>query len=93
MTKTDTNAGIAASSRMRRYAPALLKPAATVASSPSVMIGPAMAPAVSMLRWKPKAFPRVSGGVDSVNRASRGASLTPFPVRSKIRIPRNSGQL
>ena len=45
-----------------------------------------------MLRWKPNAFPRASEGVDSVRSASRGASRTPFPSRSAIRIPKNCGQ-
>src|SRR3989442_4548919 len=67
--------------------------AAMVARRTRVMIGPAIAPVVSMLRWKPNAFPRVSAGGDSVKSGARGAARTPFPVRSTIRIPGNSGQL
>ena len=91
--RTERAAGIAASRRMPRYRSARFREANTVPSRTNVTTGPAIAPAVSMLRWNPKAFPRVSAWVDSISSASRGASRTPFPVRSTTRIPMNSGQL
>ena len=87
--RTERIAGIAARSRTRRYCSAMLEDVATVASKTSVTMGPRMAPVVSMLRWNPNAFPRVSAGVDSIKRASRGASRTPLPVRSITRSPMN----
>src|SRR6266540_503960 len=89
--RTEMTAGIAARKRIIRYEPSTVIAAPTVVRRTSVSIGPAIAPLVSMLRWKPNALPRVSAGVDSVSSASRGASRIPLPVRSRTRIPRNSG--
>ena len=89
--RNDTAAGRAAARMIRRYAPASPHTGRSSARRPSVTTGPMIAPAVSMLRWNPNAFPRASAGVDSVSSASRGASRTPFPSRSTIRMPKNCG--
>jgi hypothetical protein len=48
----------------------------------SAMIGPRMAPEVSIALWNPKAFPTVSGCVDSAIIASLGGLRTPLPILS-----------
>ncbi len=50
--------------------------------SPIASKGPTKPPTVSSDFLRPKARPRMSGGVTAATRASRGAVRTPLPIRS-----------
>ena len=74
--RTQSEAGIAAIRKRVLYSHGYH------ARKTAAMIGPTIAPLLSIALWKPKLLPVSQGLMEALIRLSRGAALSHFPTRS-----------